>query len=195
MIRKRWHVNHKRVERIWRQEGLKVPKKQPKRARLWFNDESCVRLRSGHRNHVWSYDFVMDRTHDGRPIKILTLIDEYIRQCLALVVARSIKSDDVLHTLSNLFLIYGIPENIRSDNGPKFTAKAVCRWLERLGVKTAFIEPGSPWENGYNESFNGKLRDELLKLTPKNRYTFLADFRSYKYLFENCSLLLSPRRR
>src|SRR5210317_1744179 len=104
----------------------------------------------------------MDRTHNGRPIKILTLIDEYSRQCLALVVARSIKSDDVLHTLSNLFLIYGIPENIRSDNGPEFTAKAVRRWLERIGVKTAFIEPGSPWENGYNESFNGKLRDELL---------------------------------
>ena len=158
-----WHVNHKRVERIWRQEGLKVPKRQPKRARLCLNDGSCVRLRPSHRNHVWSYDFVMDRTHDGRPIKILTLIDEYTRQCLALVVARSIKSDDVLHSLSNLFLIYGIPGNIRSDNGPEFTAKAVRNWLERIGVKTAFIEPGSPWENGYNESFNGKLRDELLK--------------------------------
>jgi putative transposase len=157
-----WQVNHKKVERIWRQEGLKVPKKQPKRGRLWLNDGSCVRLRPTHRNHVWSYDFVMDRTHDGRPIKILTLIDEYSRQCLALVVDRSIKSDDVLHTLSNLFLIYGIPENIRSDNGPEFTAKAVRRWLERIGVKTAFIEPGSPWENGYNESFNGKLRDEVL---------------------------------
>ena len=157
-----WQVNHKRVERIWRQEGLKVPKKQPKRGRLWLNDGSWVRLRPTHRNHVWSYDFVMDRTHDGRPIKILTLIDEYSRHCLALGVDRSIKSDDVLHTLSNLFLIYGIPENIRSDNGPEFTAKAVRRWLERMGVKTAFIEPGSPWENGYNESFNGKLRDELL---------------------------------
>ena len=157
-----WHVNHKRVERIWRQEGLKVPKKQPKRGRLWLNNGSCVRLRPTHRNHVWSYDFVMDRTHDGRPIKILTLIDEYSRHCLALAVDRRIKSDDVLHTLSNLFLLYGIPENIRSDNGPEFTAKAVRSWLERLGVKTAFIEPGSPWENGYNESFNGKLRDELL---------------------------------
>jgi transposase InsO family protein len=122
-----WHVNHKRVERIWRQEGLKVPKKQPKRGRLWLNDGSCVRLRPTHRNHVWSYDFVMDRTHYGRPIKILTLIDEYSRHCLALVVDRSIRSDDVLHTLSNLFLIYGIPENIRSDNGPEFTAKAVRR--------------------------------------------------------------------
>ena len=157
-----WTVNHKRVERIWRQEGLKVPKKQPKRARLWLNDGSCVRLRPTHRNHVWSYDFVMDRTHDGKPIKILTLIDEYSRECLALVVDRSIKSDDVLHCLSNQFLFYGIPEHIRSDNGPEFTAKAVREWLGRIGVKTAFIEPGSPWENGYNESFNGKLRDELL---------------------------------
>ena len=157
-----WMVNHKRVERIWRQEGLKVPKKQPKRGRLWLNDGSCVRLRPTHRNHVWSYDFVMDRTHNDKPIKILTLIDEYSRHCLALEVGRSIKSDDVLHSLSNQFLIYGIPENIRSDNGPEFTAKAVRGWLERIGVKTAFIEPGSPWENGYIESFNGKLRDELL---------------------------------
>jgi putative transposase len=92
----------------------------------------------------------------------LTLIDEYSRHCLALVVARSIKSDDVLESLSSLFLIYGIPEHIRSDNGPEFTARVVRGWLERIGVKTAFIEPGSPWENGYNESFNGKLRDELL---------------------------------
>ena len=113
-----WRVNHKRVERIWRQEGLKVPKKQPKRSRLWLNDGSCVRLRPTHRNHVWSYDFVMDRTHDGRPIKIMTLIDEYSRHCLGLVVDRSINSDNVLYRLSNLFLIYGVPENIRSDNGP-----------------------------------------------------------------------------
>ena len=104
----------------------------------------------------------MDRTHDGRPIKILTLIDEYSRHCLALKVDRSIKSDDVLDSLSTLFLIHGIPEHIRSDNGPEFTAKMVRGWLDKIGVKTAFIEPGSPWENGYNESFNGKLRDELL---------------------------------
>lgn len=157
-----WRVNHKRVERIWRQEGLKVPKRQPKRGRLWFNDGSCVRLRPSHRNHVWAYDFVMDRTHDGRPIKIMTVIDEYSRECLALVVDRKIKSNDVLFSLSDLFLIYGVPDHIRSDNGPEFTAKLVREWLERTGVKTLFIEPGSPWENGYNESFNGKLRDELL---------------------------------
>jgi putative transposase len=157
-----WRVNHKRVERIWRQQGLKVPQKQPKRGRLWLNDGSCVRLRPIHRNHVWSYDFVADRTQDGRAIKILTVIDEYSRESLAIVVARKIKSDDVLHCLTDLFVKYGPPEHIRSDNGPEFTAKAVRNWLGRIGVKTLFIEPGSPWENGYNESFNGKLRDEVL---------------------------------
>ncbi len=157
-----WQVNHKRVERIWRQEGLKVPQKQPKRGRLWLNEGSCVRLRPTHRNHVWSYDFLADRTHDGRAVKILTLIDEYSRQSLAIVVARKIKSDDVLDCLTDLFVKHGPPEHIRSDNGPEFTSKAVRSWLGRIGVKTLFIEPGSPWENGYNESFNGKLRDEVL---------------------------------
>jgi len=157
-----WTVNHKRVERIWRQEGLKVPKKQPKRGRLWFNDGSCVRLQPTHKNHVWSYDFVADRTHDGRPIKLLTVIDEYSRQCLAIVVERRLSSDDVLHCLTDLFVKYGAPEHIRSDNGPEFTAKAVRHWLQAVYVRTLYIEPGSPWENGYNESFNGKLRDELL---------------------------------
>jgi putative transposase len=157
-----WGVNHKRVERIWRQEGLKVPKRQPKRGRLWLNDGSCVRLRPTHRNHVWSYDFVSERTHDGRPLKVLTLIDEYSRECLALLVERNITSDDVLYCLADLFIRYGIPEHIRSDNGPEFTAKVVRQWLGHIGVKTLFIEPGSPWENGYNESFNGKLRDEVL---------------------------------
>ncbi len=157
-----WRVNHKRVERIWRQEGLKVPKRQPKRGRLWLNDGSCVRLRPSKRNHVWSYDFVMDRTHDGRAIKILTVIDEFTRECLALVVDRRLRSDDVLFCLADLFLEHGIPDHIRSDNGSEFTAKAVRDWLFRIGVKTLFIEPGSPWENGYIESFNGKLRDEKL---------------------------------
>jgi len=157
-----WLVNHKRVERIWRQEGLKVPGKQPKRGRLWLNDGSCVRLRAEHRDHVWSYDFVHDRTADGRPIRILTLIDEYTRECLSLSVARKLNSHNVLDELSCLFLTRGIPKHIRSDNGPEFTAKAVREWLELVGVNTLFIEPGSPWENGYIESFNGKLRDELL---------------------------------
>jgi putative transposase len=157
-----WRVNHKRVERIWRQEGLKVPQKQPKRGRLWLNDGSCVRLRPTHRNHVWSYDFVADRTHDGRPLRLLTVIDEYSRECLAIVVERRLGSDDVLECLAGLFVRHGIPEYIRSDNGSEFTAKAVRHWLSRIGVQTLYIEPGSPWENGCIESFNGKLRDERL---------------------------------
>ena len=150
------------MERIWRQEGLKVPQKQPKRGRLWLNDGSCVRLRPTHRNHVWSYDFVADRTHDGRSLRILTVIDEYSRECLAIVVERRLGSDDVLECLAGLFVRHGVPEYLRSDNGSEFTAKAVRQWLSRIGVKTLYIEPGSPWENGYNESFNGKLRDERL---------------------------------
>jgi len=157
-----WHVNHKRIERIWRREGLKVPEKQPKRGRLWLNDGSCIRLRPQWRNHVWSYDFVEDRTHDNRKFRMLTIIDEFTRECLAIVAARSLRSDDVLHTLAALFVERGPPDHIRSDNGGEFTARAVRNWLGRIGVKTLYIEPGSPWENGYNESFNGKLRDELL---------------------------------
>ena len=160
--REGFQVNHKRVERIWREEGLKVPKRQPKRGRLWLNDGSCVRLRPTHRNHVWSYDFMVDRTQDGRPIKILTVIDEYSRECLAIVVERRLQADDVLSCLTELFVRHGPPEYIRSDNGSEFTARVVRHWLARIGVQTLFIEPGSPWENGYNESFNGKFRDELL---------------------------------
>jgi putative transposase len=160
--RQGWRVNHKRVERIWRQEGLKVPQKQPKRGRLWLNDGSCVRLRPTHRHHVWSYDFIEDRTHDGRLIKILTVIDEFSRESLDMVVERRLNSDDVLHCLTDLFVAHGPPEHIRSDNGSEFTAQAVRQWLERTGVRTLYIEPGSPWENGYCESFNSKLRDELL---------------------------------
>jgi transposase InsO family protein len=157
-----WKVNHKRVEKIWRREGLKVPPKQPKRARLWLNDGSCIRLRPEHKDHVWSYDFVKDHTENGKAFRILNIIDEYTRACLATFVARSIKAEDVLDQLFNLFVFRGIPEHIRSDNGTEFAAKAVRKWLSQLGVKTLFIEPGSPWENGYIESFNGKMRDELL---------------------------------
>jgi putative transposase len=157
-----WRVNPKRVERIWRQEGLKIPKKQRKRGRIWLNDGSCIRLRPLYRNHVWSYDFVADRTHDGRPLKILTVLDEYSRECLAIVVARSLKAEDVLETLTELFTLHGPPDYIRSDNGAEFTAQVVRDWLRDLGVRTLFIEPGSPWENGYNESFNGTLRAEVL---------------------------------
>lgn len=157
-----WLVNHKRVERIWRQEGLKVPKKQPMRSRLWLNDGSCVRKRPDYKNHVWAYDFVQDRTHEGKRFRMLTVIDEYSRECLAIKVDRSLKSIDVIETLADLFISKGQPDFIRSDNGPEFTAIILRDWLARLNTGTLFIEPGSPWENGYNESFNGKLRDELL---------------------------------
>lgn len=157
-----WRVNVKRVYRIWRREGLKVPTKQPKRGRLWLNDGSCIRLRPNWKDHVWSYDFVMDRTHDGRRFRMLTVIDEFSRRCLAVKVDRKLNSQSVLECLAELFVRHGPPDHIRSDNGPEFTAIAVREWLGRVGVKTLFIEPGSPWENGYNESFNGKLRDELL---------------------------------
>jgi putative transposase len=157
-----WRVNHKRVERIWRQEGLKVPAKQPKRGRLWLTDGSCIRLHPERKDHVWSYDMAMIRTTDGRALRILVIIDEYTRECLSMHVARSIKHQDVLDQLYELFLRRGTPENIRSDNAPEFTAQAVRKWLANLAVKTLYIEPGSPWENGYVESFIGKFRDELL---------------------------------
>ena len=157
-----WAVNHKRVERIWRQEGLKVPLKQPKRGRLWLNDGSIVRLRPEFPKHVWSYNFMQDNTHNGVPFRILNVIDEYTRECLAVRVARRLTHRDVLEVLFDLFTRRGVPVHIRSDNGSEFIAKRVRAWLARLSVKPLFIEPGSPWENGYIESFNGKMRDELL---------------------------------
>jgi putative transposase len=157
-----WAVNLKRVARIWRQEGLKVPRKQPKRGRLWLNDGSCIRLRPGYANHVWSYDFVEDRTHDGRKYRMLNVIDEFTRESLAIRVKRKLNSTDVIDVLSDLFILRGVPGHIRSDNGPEFVAKAVREWIATVGAQTAYITPGSPWENGYIESFNGKLRDELL---------------------------------
>ena len=157
-----WAVGKDRVQRIWRREGLKVPQKQPKRGRLWLNDGSCIRLRPTHPHHVWSYDFVHYRSDDGRPLKLLTLIDESTRECLAIRVGRCLRGPEVIETLSDAMLFHGIPEHIRSDNGPEMTSKRVRNWLQQIGTQTLFIEPGSPWENGYNESFNGKLRDECL---------------------------------
>ena len=154
-----WRVNSKRVQRIWRQEGLKVPARHPKRGRLWLNDGSCLRLRPERKNHVWAYDFVADKTSNGKAFWMLTVVDEYTRECLAIRVDRKLNSTHVLETLSELFLRKGPPAHIRSDNGPEFCAEAVKRWLKRLRVNTLFIEPGSPWENGYIESFNVKLRD------------------------------------
>jgi transposase InsO family protein len=157
-----WLVNDKRVERIWRCEGLKVPTKQPKRGRLWLNDGSCVRLRAERANHVWSYDFVEDRTHEGKKYRMLNVVDEFTRECLSIRFNRRLNSTDVIDVLSDLFILRGVPEHIRSDNGPEFVAKAVRKWIHAVGAKTAYIAPGSPWENGYIESFNARLRDELL---------------------------------
>ena len=139
-----------------------IPSRQAKRKRLWLNDGSCVRHRPEHPKHVWSYDFVLDRSHDGKPIRLLPIIDQFTRECFMIVVERKLLSDDVLSVLTELFTTRGTSQHIRSDNGSEFTAKAVRDWLNRVGVKTLFVEPGSPWENGYIESFNGKLRYELL---------------------------------
>ena len=173
-----WMVNAKRVERIWRQEGLKVPQKQPKRGRLWLNDGSCVRLRAERPNHVWAYDFVEERTHDGRRFRMLCVIDEFTREALAIRVKRRLNSTDVLETLADLMILLGLPAFVRSDNGPEFIAITLRKWIAAVGSQTAYIEPGSPWENGYNESFNGKLRDELL-----NRELFYS-LAEARYLIE-----------
>ena len=157
-----WDVRRAGVYSIGREEGLQVPTKQPKRARLWRADGSCLRLRPAYRHHVWSYDFVADRTHDGRPFRILNILDEYTRECLASVVARRIRSQDVLLILADLFLSRGSPTHIRSDNGPECIARKLRHWLNALQVAPLYIEPGSPWENGYVESFNGKMREQFL---------------------------------
>lgn len=157
-----WVINDKRVERLWRREGFKVPAKQPKKGRLWLADGSCIRLRAEYPNHVWSYDFVEDRTHEGKKYRMLNIIDEFTHECLAIRIDRRLKSIDVIDVLSDLFILRGVPGHIRSDNGPEFVAKAVQKWITAVGAKTAYITPGSPWENGFIESFNARLRDELL---------------------------------
>ena len=159
-----WMVGKDRVQRIWRREGLKVPKKMKPRVRLWLNDGSCIRLRPEQVNHVWSCDFVEGATHDGRSYRVLVVIDEFTRQCRALHVARRINSLGVIETLADAMLEHGVPTHLRCDNGPEFIAKALRGWLSGLGTRPLYIEPGSPWENGYCESFNGKLRDECLNL-------------------------------
>jgi len=165
-----WRVNEKRVHRLWKQEAMQVPKKQHRRRRLPGSSQNgCVRHRAERINHVWSYDFLVDRTEDGRQLKLLAVIDEYTRECLAIEVARSFTAQDVMSTLRYLFAVRGTPEHLRSDNGPEFVAKSVRRWLQQADVGKLFIAKGSPWENGYVESFNGKLRDELL-----NRELFLS---------------------
>ena len=159
-----WRVNHKRVERIWQEENMQVPHKQHKRRRLpsGGSENSCVRKRTEHKDHVWSYDFVADRLENGRQIRMLVVIDEFTRECLAIEVSRSFTAKQVIEVLRYLFAVRGTPKFVRSDNGPEFVAKELRKWLDQADVKTLFITPGSPWENGYVESFNGKLRDELL---------------------------------
>jgi putative transposase len=165
-----WYVNPKRVHRLWKQENMQVPRKQHRRRRFSGGSQnSCVRRRAQHKDHVWSYDFLTDRTEEGRQLRLLAVIDEYTRECLAIEVGRSFTAQDVIGVLQYLFSVRGTPQHIRSDNGPEFVAKSVRRWLDRAEVKTLFIAKGSPWENGYVESFNGKLRDELL-----NRELFLS---------------------
>jgi putative transposase len=164
--REGWRVNKKRVHRLWRKEGLRVPDKQRKRRRLLIlggSENSCTRKRATHLNHVWSYDFVMDLTEDGRRLKMMPVVDEYTRECLSIDVERSITAEDVVETLASLFRRRGEPAFIRSDNGPEFIAKAIKQWLEVSGVRTLYIEPGSPWENAYSETFISRFSDELLK--------------------------------
>ena len=157
-----WSVSDGRIERLWRQEGVKVLQKQSKKGRLWLNDGSCVRLRPEYHNHVWSYDFVHCRTDVGKVFRTLNIIDEFSRECLAIKVDRKLNSTNVIDALTDLFILRGVPAFIRSDNGPEFIAQAVRDWIAAVGTKTAYMEPASPWENGYCESFNSRFRDELL---------------------------------
>jgi putative transposase len=156
-----YHINHKRVYRIWRTLGLKVPQNQPKRKRLWLNDGSCIRLRAEYPNHVWSYDFVETRTSKGRKIKILNIIVEYTRECLASHAAFRIRSEDVKNVLREVMTRKGTPDYLRSDNGSEFIAKHLRKWLSEMEVAPMYIMPGSPWENGFVESFNGTMANEL----------------------------------
>jgi putative transposase len=169
-----WHVNAKRVYRLWWKEGLKVPKKTRKKRRLGHSGNSCIRRRAEHQDHVWCWDFIHDRTLTGQPLKWLAITDEYTRECLALEVDRSITAETVVDVLTNLFLTRGVPRHIRSDNGPEFIAQAIGRHADRSGLEMLYIEPGSPWENGYAESFFSRLRDELLNV---EEFTNLAEAR------------------
>ena len=153
-----------RVYRLWRREGLKVPAKRRKKRRLGRSENGCLQRRAEHKDHVWAWDFVFDHTMSGSQLKWLSIVDEHTRECLALKVDRSITSEDVIDTLAELFAMRGVPKCIRSDNGPEFIAQAIRRWLDQVDVEALYIEPGSPWENGYAESFHSRLRDEFLEL-------------------------------
>lgn len=174
LLREGWRVNRKRIQRLWREQGLRVPVRQRKRRRLGSSENGCTRQKAEYRNHVWSYDFTMDATADGRRLKMMPVVDEYTRECHTIEVERSITAEDVVSVLRYLFQVHGEPEFIRSDNGPEFIATAVQAWLKEAGVATLYIEPGSPWENAYVESFNSRLEDELLG---REIFTSLAEAR------------------
>lgn len=186
--REGWSVDRKRVHRLWRREGLRVPQIRRKRRRLGGSEHGCIRHRAERPDHVWSYDFIIDQTADGRRLKVLPIVDEYTRECLAIEAERSLTAEDVVSTLEYLFEVRGVPEHIRSDNGPEFIAEEVKGWLARRGSKTLYIEPGSPWENAYSETFNSRLRDELL-----DREVF-ATLREAKVLLEDHRLEYNHRR-
>jgi len=162
--REAWRASDTRVLRLWRREGLKVPQKKRKRRHLGVSENGCDRRRAEHKDHVWCWDFVFDRTASGNQLKWLSIVDEYTRECLTLKVDRSITSQDVIDTLAELFAMRGVPRFIRSDNGPEFIAHAIRDWLADVGVQTLYVAPGSPWENGYAESFHSRVRDEFLAL-------------------------------
>ena len=193
----RWEVDlrldDKRVERIWRREGLKVPARQPKRRRLWPDDGSCVRLRPERPNHVWAYGFVEDRTRDGRKFRMLNVVDEFTCEALCIRVARKLGAADAVDVLANLFIARGTPAHVRSDNGPEFVAKAVRGWIAGVGAKAAFIEPGGPWENGFVESFNDKLRDEMLDAKAFNTLAMAKVLIEQRRRHYNTALTLVPR--
>lgn len=159
-----WRVSDTRVYRLWRREGLKVPQKKRKKRRLGTSENGCHRRRAEFKNHVWCWDFAFDYTTNGVTLKWLSIIDEYTRECVALNVDRSVTSEDVINTLARLFSERGVPQCIRSDNGPEFIANSIRHWLTKLKVETLYIQPGSPWENGYAESFHSRLRDEFLAM-------------------------------
>jgi putative transposase len=174
--REGWRVNRKRIHRLWRREGLKVPQKQRKKRHLGQSANGCARRRAEHKDHVWAWDFIFDHTRDGRALKWLTLVDEYTRENLALEVGRGMTAEEVIDVLADLFVVRGVPKHIRSDNGPEFIAAAIRAWLGYAGVQTLYIAPGSPWENGYAESFNSRFRDELLA---REEWDALSEARAY----------------
>lgn len=159
-----WRVNHKRVHRLWKLEGFRVPVKRHKKRAIGDKANACDKRAAMERNDVWAWDFIHDRTVKGRLLKFLVIVDEYTRECLCLKTAHSFTSDDVLDVLASLMPEQGVPRHIRSDNGSEYIARNLCQWLGKMGVETLFIAPGSPWQNGYAESFNSRVRNEFLEM-------------------------------